>query len=120
MMTQSLINSGVDAIYLPTDNNISSAITTVTTLTNEAGIPTICGEEGMLNGGGTITLGINYRNLGEITGQMAVEILNGKSPSTMPVGSLTTFNLVINKKDADAHNILIPEGLLNKADRIVE
>lgn len=119
MMT-ALANSGVDAIYLPTDNNISSAITTATEVANEYKIPTICGEEGMITGGGTITLGINYKNLGIITGQMGVEILNGKSVSDIPVQGLTNFTLVINKKGADDANIIIPEALLAKADRVIE
>lgn len=119
MMT-ALANSGVDAIYLPTDNNISSAITTATEVANENKIPTICGEEGMITGGGTITLGINYKNLGIITGQMGVEILNGKAVSDIPVQGLTNFTLVINKKVAEESNIIIPEALLAKADRVIE
>lgn len=119
-MMMALANSGVDAIYLPTDNNISSAITTATEVANENKIPTICGEEGMITGGGTITLGINYKNLGIITGQMGVEILNGKSVSDIPVQGLTNFTLVINKKEADDANIIIPEALLAKADRVIE
>lgn len=119
-MVSSLTRSGVDAIYLPTDNNIASAIATVTDITNEAGIPTICGEEGMITGGGTITLGINYKNLGKITGEMAAEVLNGASVASMSVQGLTNFTLVINKKAAEKANITIPEALLAKADRVVE
>ena len=120
IMMEALVNSGVDAIYLPTDNNIASAIGTATNVANEKGIPTICGEEGMVSGGGTITLGINYKNLGILTGEMAVEILNGKNPSEMPVKGLTEFTLVINKKLANQSGIEIPETLLAKADRVIE
>lgn len=119
-MVSSLTRSGVDAIYLPTDNNVASAIATVTDITNEAGIPTICGEEGMITGGGTITLGINYKNLGKITGEMAVEVLNGADVASMSVKGLTNFTLVINKKAAEKANITIHEALLAKADRVVE
>lgn len=119
-MVSSLTRSGVDAIYLPTDNNIASAIATVTDITNEAGIPTICGEEGMIPGGGTITLGINYKNLGKITGEMAAEVLNGANVASMSVQGLTNFTLVINKKAAEKANITIPDALLAKADRVVE
>ena len=117
---ESLVNSDVDGVYLPTDNNIASAIATATSVANEKGVPTICGEEGMVEGGGTITLGINYKNLGILTGEMAVEILNGKNPAEMPVKGLTEFTLVINKKVADEFNIEIPSELLAKADRVVE
>lgn len=119
-MTQSLVSKGVDAVYLPTDNNIASAITTVTEVTNAAGIPTICGEEGMISGGGIITLGINYFELGKITGQMAAEVLNGAETSTMAVKSLTEFTLVINKKEAEEAGITLPDALLAKADKVIE
>ncbi len=120
VMINALISEGVDAIYLPTDNNIASSIETVTNLTNKAGIPTICGEEGMIFGGGTITLGINYFNLGKMTGQMAANVLNGADISTLPVQGLVNFNLVINKKKATENNIIIPEELLARADNIIE
>ena len=77
---------------------------------SKAGIPTICGEEGMIFGGGTITLGINYFNLGKMTGQMAANVLNGADISTLPVQGLVNFNLVINKKKATENNIIIPEA----------
>ncbi len=73
----------------------------------------------MVAGGGTITLGINYFNLGKITGQMAADVLNGASCATMPVQSLTNFTLVINKKEADKAGIVIPEALLAKADSVI-
>lgn len=118
-MTRALINSGVDTIYLPTDNAVSSAVTSVTNETNSAGIRTICGEEGMVFGGGTVTLGINYFNLGKITGKMASNVLNGASTADMAVQSLTVFRLVINKKVADESGIVIPQSLLDKADQII-
>ena len=120
VMINALISEGVDAIYLPTDNNIASAIDSVTNLTNKAGIPTICGEEGMIFGGGTITLGINYFNLGKMTGEMAAKVLNGEDISKLSVQGLKNFNLVINKKKALENNIVIPEELMARADTIIE
>lgn len=119
-MATALVSKDVDAVYLPTDNNIASAISAVTSVTNEAGIPTICGEEGMLNGGGIITLGINYKNLGKITGDMAARVLKGEDISKMSVEGLKNFTLVINRKQAQESGITIPEELLSKADVIVE
>ena len=65
----------VDAIYIPTDNTFANAMSTVTMVTESAKMPVIVGEEGMVNGGGLATIGINYYNLGYQTGQMAVRIL---------------------------------------------
>ena len=38
----------VDAIYTPTDNTIAAAMTQVASIANEAKVPTICGEVGMV------------------------------------------------------------------------
>ena len=53
-------------------------------------LPVICGESGMVNEGGLATYGIDYYQLGYMTGEMAVDILvNGKNPAEMPIGYLS-------------------------------
>lgn len=76
----------VDALYTPTDNMIAAGMATVTMIANENGIPTICGEEGMVDQGGLATYGIDYFQLGYMAGEMAVDILvNGANPAEMPI-----------------------------------
>ena len=102
----------VDALYLPTDNVIASAMPIVAQVANEAKVPVICGEENMVIGGGLATLGLNYYNLGYQTGEMAVRILkDGADISTMPVESQTDFNYLINGETAQAIGMEIPADL---------
>ena len=102
----------VDALYLPTDNVIASAMPIVAQVANDAKIPVICGEENMVIGGGLATLGLNYYNLGYQTGEMAVRILkDGADISTMPVESQTDFNYLINGETAQAIGMEIPADL---------
>ena len=102
----------VDALYLPTDNVIASAMPIVAQVATEAKIPVICGEENMVIGGGLATLGLNYYNLGYQTGEMAVRILkDGADISTMPVESQTDFNYLINGETAQAIGMEIPADL---------
>ncbi|MBQ8292729.1 MAG: ABC transporter substrate-binding protein [Bacilli bacterium] len=118
-----LISDGIEAIYIPTDNVVASAVPAVVNITNDHGIITVCGEEGELNDGGLISYSINYLALGELTGEMGAKILSGElAPNQIPVGGLALedLSLVINKKAAAAANITIPEELLNKADKVVE
>ncbi|MBP3200910.1 MAG: ABC transporter substrate-binding protein [Lachnospiraceae bacterium] len=76
----------VDVIYVPTDNTISAGFDTVATICNENKIPTIVGEEAMVDKGGFATYGINYYQLGKLAGQMAEEILINKiKPGDMAV-----------------------------------
>ncbi|MTK08775.1 MAG: ABC transporter substrate-binding protein [Hungatella sp.] len=76
----------VDAIYAPTDNTIAAGMTTVAMIANENKIPTICGEEGMVKAGGLATYGIDYYELGYLTGKQAVKILTeGADVAKMPI-----------------------------------
>ncbi len=107
-VTQSLVGK-VDAIYSPTDNLIAAGMATVGMVAMEAGIPVICGEEGMTMTGGLATYGINYYNLGMQTGAQAVRILkDGANPAEMPIEYLSSGELVINEDFANAIGLTIP------------
>lgn len=113
---QSLVGK-VDVFYEPTDNVIASAMPTLTTITDPAKIPVICGEPNMVKAGGLITYGIDYYKLGIQTGQMAADILDGKSkPADMAIETAKDLKITVNKKEADALGITIPDDILKDAD----
>ena len=119
--TEALVGK-VEAIFLPTDNTVASAIPQVVTIAEQAKLPVICGADTMVEAGGTATYGIDYYNLGYKTGEMAVKILNGDAePSTMPIeyANEDELTLVINKEEADLIGLEIPQELLDSA-KIVE
>lgn len=94
----------VDVIYTPTDNTIAAGMATVAMVANDNGIPTICGEEGMVDAGGLATYGIDYYQIGYMAGEQAVDILvNGADISTMPIGYLSAdkCTLKTNQETAD-------------------
>lgn len=79
----------VDVIYVPTDNVIASGFDTVATICLDNKIPTIVGEESMVDKGGLATYGINYYSLGKLAGALAEKILvNGENPGSIPVAYL--------------------------------
>ena len=112
---QSLVGE-VDAIWLPTDNNVASAMPQVVGVTDEAGLVTVCGEESMVYAGGTITYGINFYQIGYDAGVMAAKILDGESvPAEMPIQGPSDLNLVINPTAVEAIGVEIPADLMEKA-----
>lgn len=98
-----------DAIYIPTDNNMASAMPLVASIANPAQKPVICGEIGMVESGGFGTLSIDYYNLGYQAGEMAVKVLEGGDISTMAIESQTEFQYGFNKDAVDAIGIELPE-----------
>lgn len=108
----SLIGEDIQAIYVPTDNTIASAMTTLTGVTNEAKIPVFTGEVGPLSGGGTATVSVDYYELGKQTGAMAAQILKGEAePATMPVEMPETTTTEINKEEVDLLGLTVPDDL---------
>lgn len=98
----------VDAIYAPTDNMIAAGMATVAMVANDNGIPTICGEAGMVEAGGLATYGIDYYQLGYMAGEQAIDILvNGKTPAETPIGYLPAdkCELSINEETANTLGI---------------
>ncbi len=74
--------SECDAIYVPTDNTVASNTETINNITLPANVPVFAGEEGICRGCGYATLSISYTNIGELTGNMAAEVLLGKKDIT--------------------------------------
>lgn len=110
----------VDAIFIPIDNAVASAMTAVAQAAQQAKIPVYVGADSMVRDGGLATYGINYKTLGHETAKMAIEILKGANPGDLPVKSMTDIEIYLNQKTADAIGIQFPEEILSKAVEVVE
>lgn len=100
----------VDAIYIPTDNTVVSALESVIGVANDKKLPLFVGEFDSMKKGAVAASGFNYYDLGYETGLMAVEILTGKKkPADLPVALPQSLKLVINKKAAEAQGVEIKE-----------
>ena len=107
----------VQAIYVPTDNVLASAMPTLISVTEEAKLPVICGEGGMVKAGGVATLGVDYYKLGFQAGEMAADILGGKSkPADMAIQAQKEFKAMVNMKEAEKIGLKVPEDVLKGAE----
>ncbi|PUU90104.1 MAG: ABC transporter substrate-binding protein, partial [Halanaerobium sp.] len=119
LATSSLIGD-VDAIYVPTDNIIVSALPSVLNITNQNKIPVFASENGQVRQGAIATLGIDYKLLGIQTGKMAARVLNGESPAEMSVESSDELKLYLNTKAAENLELEIPAAVMDRANVIYE
>lgn len=118
--TTALIQTeGVGAIYLPTDNLIAANMPAVGSVADELGVPTVCGESGMVAAGGTITYSINYKSLGYLTGEMAAKILSGTPCSQVPSTSVDASGLevAINEDSIAKLGIEVPQSIKDKLNK---
>ncbi len=117
LATSTLVNK-VDAIYVPTDNIIVSAMPSVLKVANQNNIPVFGSENSQVEKGAIATLGLDYFLLGKQTGKMAAEVLNGSSPAEMSIQGSSDLKLYINQTAANNLSLEIPADLLEKADKI--
>ena len=110
----------MDAIYVPTDNTVASAIGAVVKVCNDEKIPVFGSERAHVEAGAVATLGIDYYLLGKQTGAIAARVLEGEKPQDIPIESSKDLKIIINKKSAEILGIEIPEDVLSKADEILE
>ncbi|RDU35798.1 ABC transporter substrate-binding protein [Neobacillus piezotolerans] len=107
--TESLVGR-VDAIYIPTDNTVVSALDSVISVANSKKIPLFVGELDSMKKGAVAASGFSYYDLGYETGLMAVEILTGKKKaSEIPVALPQSLTLMINKKAAEAQGLEVKD-----------
>ncbi len=121
--TQSIANR-VDAIYVSTDNTVVSALSALTEVALEAGVPVLSADPTSATENPVlVALGFDYYKFGRATGRLIADILEGADPATIPTLFMTDpsdLNLVLNLDVADELGIGIPPDVLDKAVTIVE
>ncbi|GAA1117174.1 MULTISPECIES: ABC transporter substrate-binding protein [Nesterenkonia] len=110
----------VDAIWVPTDNAVVSALESVLQYGQQNSIPVIASEGDSVIRGSVATYGINYGDLGRQAGEMALRILqDGEDPASMAVETQETLELIVNPEAAEAMGVELDQELLDRADTVV-
>ena len=107
-----------DALYLPTDNTVVSAIKLITSEANNAKKLVISSEKSSVEQGALFTIGLDYFELGKRTGEMAIEILKGKPVSEIPFETSKKVTLYLNENAAKAIGIDLKNPALANAELI--
>ena len=101
-----------DVLYIPTDNTAASNAELINNVCLEKKVPVVAGEENLCAGCGSVTLSIDYYDLGVVTGQMAAKILSeGADVSTMEI-QYAPFTGKFNSANCEALSVAIPEGFV--------
>lgn len=110
----------VDAIYVPTDNAVVSALESVLQYAHQNDLPVIAAEGDSVQRGALATYGINYDQLGRQAGEMALRILeDGEEPADMAVETGSVLELIVNPEAAEEMGIEFDDELLDRADGVV-
>jgi putative tryptophan/tyrosine transport system substrate-binding protein len=108
----------MDVLYVPTDNMVVSSMPIIVDQCFKHNIPIIGAESGQVSQGALATTGIDYYKLGQQTGLAAVDVINGKKPTEIPITTLSDMQLVINTDAAKKLSITIPKDIEDKAQKV--
>ena len=89
-------------------------------LVEKSRLPAIYGYREYVDAGGLMSYGADLVEVGRRMADDVHQILNGATPSDIPIYQATRFALVINLKTAKARDLNIPPTRLARADEVIE
>ncbi len=107
-----------DAVFIPTDNTIVSALESVLKVGGENRLPIFAADVDSVARGAVAAMGFDYYQHGRQTGAMARKILAGTKPSALPVEYQQELQLHINLKAAEAMGAPAPPQLIDRAAKL--
>lgn len=110
----------VDAIYVPTDNTIITALESVVKVGMDNDIPVFAADTDSVTRGALAAMSLNYHDLGRATGEVVVRILEGAKPGDIAVTVPEGDEIHINPKMAEAYGVTLPKSVVDRATKIVE
>ncbi len=115
--TQSLVGK-VDAIFVPTDNTVVSALESAIKVCIQHQVALFCADVDSVKRGAVAAMGFDYYQHGRQTGAMAERIFKGAAPGTMPVETQKELELHLNLKYAQQMGVDVPPAIVETADKI--
>jgi putative ABC transport system substrate-binding protein len=88
--------SEADAIYTGIDHLLLENMDGLTQASRETRKPLFGGESGSVEKGAVLAVTINMTEFGDITAEMAVEVLRGRAPGDIPVRTVSNGGLLVN------------------------
>lgn len=103
----------VEAIYIPSDNTVWSALTTLTSLTNKHKIPVFSSDPDSVKQGVLAAIGYTQTDVGILAGTMIADCLKKSAINNMPITTPPSYKIYLNQDTAYKIGITFPKILLN-------
>lgn len=105
----------VDAIFVPNDSMIQSAMPNVAEVARDAGIPVYGSSAVMVTSGAFATIAVDDKQIGAMSADMAIEYLEGKKVEDIPSIVVPASATVINQTTLDALGITLSDEVKAEA-----
>jgi putative ABC transport system substrate-binding protein len=122
--TQSVVAQALDSgaqalVVLPSATMVQQAPATCAQCLAR-NVPVISGWASIARAGALLTYGPNLQAAYQRLGSLAVRVLGGAAAGSLPVEQPTSFELILNRKTANALGVTFPPTLLAQADEVIE
>ena len=107
-------------IFFPLDLTVSAFMDQTITLVAQHRLPAIYSDDFAVGRGGLVFYGANRIEIFRGAASYIDRILRGEKPGDLPYQQPTKYDLVINRKTANALGLEIPAKLLFTADEVIE
>jgi len=109
-----------DALYVAWDPTVATISPRLVEYATARRLPSIGVLRQFVEMGGLMSLGPDPKELSAVVARLAGRILKGASPATLPIEQPTGYELIINRKTADAIGLRLPRELLLRATEVIE
>ena len=110
--------SDVDAVFLVPDSVVNARLADLLRVASAAGLPTSGPSIAQVEGGAVMSYGFVHHEAGVQAASIAVQVLNGADPGSVPVQNTESF-LAINLVAAREIGLEIPDDVLRQADIVI-
>lgn len=112
--------AGAGGLVFTSDPYFAYRSPQLATLAVAHAVPAVTQSRDFPMAGGLMSYGGDFQQSHRHTGIYAGRIIKGEKPSQLPVQRVTTVELFINLKAANALGLSVPPSLLSSADRVIE
>lgn len=116
----SIAEAKVNAVLVAADPFLNNRRDLIISIAADRAIPTVYPLRDFAEAGGLISYGASLAAAYRQVGGYVVKILQGTSPTELPVVQPTKFELVVNLKTARALGLTISPILIARADEVIE
>lgn len=108
----------INALYIPTDNQLASSIASVDIIAKEYQVPVFTGWDSGVKDGALASVGVNYYDLGYQTGLYAIQLIENKvNISELPIyySDYNKATIYYNSNTAKIINLNLSENITKNA-----
>ena len=110
---------GVGGVIVLEEPVVAAHRTKIAELATTRGLPTVFPRE-QVDAGGLFCYGTSLRSATQRMAQYAKKVLEGVSPSDLPVTNLFQHGLVVNLRTAQKLGLVVPSAIAHRAVELIE